>query len=106
MHGKLNPAEKELVVLHVAWRVGCVCKWAHHAQMADEPGISEEHIVALATHNPVVAEPRLHAFITAAAQLVETGQLDQNTWRAVADVAGDDTALELCMLAVITSWSR
>src|SRR3954452_22585230 len=38
----LPAVEKELVILRVAWRTGCLYEWSHHSHMARECGVSAE----------------------------------------------------------------
>src|SRR5205809_1022004 len=45
-HTRLSGAEKELVVLRVAWRLGCAYEYAHHHHSARDIGVREAYIEA------------------------------------------------------------
>lgn len=97
--GRLSSREKELVILRVAWRLGCVYEWGHHTHMARELGVDEAEIEAVAT-DEIGSElsDRLTAFVAIADELLATHALSDETWALGRKSASDDELLELCFL--------
>ncbi len=98
LKGRLPVAEKELVILRVAWRRGCVYEWSLHSPMATAAGVPEHHKHAAATESPRFDDPRLHALVRATDEILATGTLTDASWSALCDHCTHDEALELCML--------
>lgn len=95
--GRLASVEKELVILRVAWRLGCAYEWGHHTHIARREGVSAEQIAASTTQTPDPAT-RLGAFHLATDELLTDHTLSDRTWATLRDHASDDELLELCML--------
>lgn len=98
LRGRISPVHKELVILQVAWRVGCAYEWAHHSHLAAALGVEPTRIEAVSTADPQVDDVELQAYLDAAAILVDRGHLDADEWARVAAATSPDQALELCML--------
>lgn len=96
--GALSSAEKERVVLRVAWRTGCVYEWAHHAHMAAELGIPEAEVERLAVTDLTGWPDRLAVMLRVADELVAEQIVSDATWQRAQSELGDDAALELCFL--------
>jgi 4-carboxymuconolactone decarboxylase len=94
---RLSAAEKELIVLREAWRLGCAYEFSHHHQMAMKLGVPAEQIQAATTETPVDFTPRLTALLAATDELVRDHQLSASGLIALRDFCSDDEVLELCM---------
>jgi 4-carboxymuconolactone decarboxylase len=94
---KLTAAEKELIVLRVAWRLGCAYEYTHHHHMARQLGVSITLIDAAATDNLSTLDQRTTALLLAADELLAEHKLTGDTWAALTHQVTPDTALELCM---------
>lgn len=94
---RLSGQEKELIVLRVAWRLGCAYEYAHHHRSAQELGVSAAHISAATTEEPSGFDARTQALLLAADELVRHNKLDDTAWAALTEHVTADTALELCM---------
>ncbi|MEU4883154.1 carboxymuconolactone decarboxylase family protein [Streptomyces althioticus] len=98
LKGRLPVAEKELVILRVAWRQGCVYEWSLHSPMATAAGVPEHHKRAAASEAPRFDDPRLGAMVAATDEILASGTLPDASWSALCDHCTPDEALELCML--------
>ncbi len=94
---RLNPQDKELIVLRVAWRLGCAYEYAHHHRMAVELGVPTELIKAATIDDLTLFDPRTAALLRAADELVSDHKLSDAGWAAVTEQVTPDEALELCM---------
>ncbi|MFJ6307509.1 carboxymuconolactone decarboxylase family protein [Streptomyces althioticus] len=98
LKGRLPAAEKELVILRVAWRQGCVYEWSLHSPMATAAGVPEHHKRAAAVESPRFDDPRPGALVAATDEILASGTLSDASWSALCDHCTPDEALELCML--------
>jgi alkylhydroperoxidase family enzyme len=95
---RLAPAEKELVVLRTAWRLGCAYEYGHHHHMASELGVPPTQLAAATTENAEGLTPRLKALLLGTDVLVSEHQLDAPDLQVLRLYCTDDDVLELCML--------
>lgn len=96
--GHLSAGEKELVILRVAWRLGCVYEWAHHSHMAHELGVPDADREAVASDPVVGLSPRLSVMVEAVDRLVADLRLNDDAWADASSALNDDELLELCFL--------
>lgn len=96
--GRINRADKERIILRVAWRVGCIYEWGHHVPMARELGVSDDEILSLAEADSPVWDDRTRALIRAADELVEHRVLGDDAWRVLSAELTDNQLVEFCML--------
>jgi AhpD family alkylhydroperoxidase len=96
--GRLSPVERELVILRVAWRLGCVYEWGHHVQTAKRLGVTDSEIETITTDAAAGDSSRLAAFLTATDELLADRALSSETWALARRFASDDELLELCLL--------
>jgi 4-carboxymuconolactone decarboxylase len=94
---RLSGQEKELIVLRVAWRLGCAYEYAHHHHMARELGVSTKDIQAVTAHDLSVFDHRSAALLGAADELVREHKLSDGGWAALTEYVTLDEALEVCM---------
>lgn len=96
--GRIGRADKERIILRVAWRIGCIYEWGHHVPMARELGITDEEILSLAQEQSPLWGDRTRAFLRAADELVDNRVLGDDTWRALAAELNENQLVEFCML--------
>lgn len=96
--GSIGRADKERIILRVAWRVGCIYEWGHHVPMARELGISDDEILSLAQEDSPHWDDRTRTFLRAADELVERRVLGDDAWQALAAELTENQLVEFCML--------
>lgn len=96
--GRISRADKERIILRVAWRVGCVYEWGHHVHMATELGVSDDEIRSLAEPQSASWDRRLRTLVQAADELVDRRLLSYETWDLLREQLSEDQAIEFCML--------
>jgi AhpD family alkylhydroperoxidase len=92
----LDPRDRELLVLRVAWRAQCGYEWAQHARMAVAAGLTPAQVAAAA--GPLDGagwDARDRDLLAAADQLVEDHRIDDVTWRRLAARFDERQILEL-----------
>ncbi len=96
--GVIARADKERIILRVAWKMGCVYEWGHHVPMATELGVSDAEVRSLA--EPVSDEwsPRHRAIIAAIDELIDDRRLGDENWARLSREMTDDQMVEFCML--------
>lgn len=98
MRGRIARVDKELIILRVAWRMGCIYEWGHHVHMAGELGISDSVIQSIAQEHHADWDSRLATFTQATDELVTLRTLSNDTWAALRRELSEDQAVEFCML--------
>jgi 4-carboxymuconolactone decarboxylase len=94
---RLSAAEKELVVLRVAWRLGCAYEYSHHHHMAAELGVSAAHIDMATGDDMRGFDRRTAALLIATDELLTKRKLTTSGWAAVTEECTPDEVLELTM---------
>lgn len=85
-HGTLSRRDSELLTLRVSWNCQSEFEWGHHAPYARLAGMTEEEI-ARVTKGPEAPgwSTRDRALLRAADQLHSDQQIDDATWKELAD---------------------
>jgi alkylhydroperoxidase family enzyme len=96
--GRLSPAEKEKVILRIAWHLGAVYEYGHHVHMAKQHGVTQAEIDAIASTSVNDHEPRLAALLSATDELIADHAISEDTWATAERVLSGDELLELCIL--------
>lgn len=98
--GVLARAETELVILHVAQRMGSDYEWAHHERLGLRAGLTAEAIarVRRGDLDAVDWSARERAMLRASEELFVHRQIRDEAYRALADVLDEVEILELCLL--------
>lgn len=96
--GRIPRADKERVILRVAWRLGCVYEWGHHTKMAREAGVSESEVASIAGQDANEWNDRLRVFIRATDELIDQRSLTQSRWGELSTQLSQDQLVEFCML--------
>jgi alkylhydroperoxidase family enzyme len=77
----LEPRQKELIILRVAWRYRSHYQWAHHVHSGMQIGITAAEIAALEQAElSEIWSPQERALIGAVDQLCAAGRIDDPTW--------------------------
>lgn len=97
--GELPARERELVVLHTAWRSGCVYEWAQHVSIGGRSGLTDDEIER-------VARPELAGewaagdalLLRAADDVLDHADLSDATWASLRERWSEVQCVELVML--------
>jgi AhpD family alkylhydroperoxidase len=92
----LDPRDRELLTLRVAWRTRCEYEWAQHVGIAERAGVTVDEIAAVA--GPVDDHPwpvRVRALLCAADQMIDRHAVDDETWATLAEHFDEARLLEL-----------
>lgn len=97
-YGRLDPLERERVILRVAWNCRCRYEWMQHLEIGLLLGLTEADIRRV-TEGPA-AQPtaRLRALLDAADAFHADRRVGDQTWRALRAELDDERMLELLML--------
>lgn len=105
-HGRIEPREREIVILRTCARAGAEYEWGVHAQaFGRRVGLSEDQIHATAhgtADDPAWAESDA-MLVRLADDLHERCEVSDAVWSALAARYGDDQLLELVVTA---GWYR
>ncbi len=96
--GLIPRADKECIILRVAWRLGCVYEWGHHSHMARELGINESEVASIVRQESGEWDDRLRVSIRAADELIDQRSLSQSCWDKLSTHLSTDQLVEFCML--------
>ena len=97
--GVLPERVRELATLLVAAHHRSAYEWHAHAPLAAAAGLPEPLVEAIRTGGPVQPEdPAERAAAVAVAQLLTTGDLDDDTWAGAVGALGEAGAVELTTL--------
>jgi AhpD family alkylhydroperoxidase len=92
----LDPRDRELLVLRVAWRTQCRYEWAQHVRIATDAGLSGDEIAALAVADLASRWSERDACLVAAVdQMVDGHRVADDTWRGLATHFDEAQLLEL-----------
>ncbi|NLU83100.1 carboxymuconolactone decarboxylase family protein [Rhodococcus sp. HNM0569] len=97
--GRLSRFETELIILRVAHLRGSAYEFDHHTRLGRRAGVTDalrERVVA-GPDTPGWS-PREHALLGAVDRLVETKDLDDETWHALAEHLDERRLIEFCLL--------
>ncbi|HEY5854347.1 MAG TPA: carboxymuconolactone decarboxylase family protein [Aldersonia sp.] len=99
--GKLSRRQSELVILRVAHRRDCGYELDHHIRRGRRAGITSD-VLDWTRIGPAADgwSPRERALLSAVDQLLDTRDIDDATWAALAAFYDDRRLLEIVLLAV------
>ena len=99
----IDPLDRELVILRVAWRSGSDYEWAQHVRIAGSLGLGETEIecVRLGPDAPSWSSLQ-RSLLTAVDQLLDRNRVDDITWAELANHFDERQLIEL--LFVIGSY--
>ena len=92
----LDPRDRELIVLRVAFRTRCQYEWAQHLRIGREAGLTDAHLAAV-PHGPAAPVWTAHErlLIEVTDELIDQHTLGDEHWAALAAVYDDRELLEL-----------
>jgi 4-carboxymuconolactone decarboxylase len=90
----LEPRERELLILRVAWRCRAAYIWSHHEVIGRSAGLTDDDLAALVGHDPARS-----ALLRAADELVTDHRLSDRTWLELAGRYPAEQVIEICLLA-------
>ncbi|WP_019932462.1 carboxymuconolactone decarboxylase family protein [Nocardia sp. BMG111209] len=98
--GRLRRYDTELVILRVAHLRHCEYETDHHIRLGKRAGVTQEILDRL-REGPTAAgwSDRERALLTAVDRLVETRDLDDATWQALATHYDERRLIEIVLLA-------
>ncbi|TCJ96589.1 carboxymuconolactone decarboxylase family protein [Nocardia alba] len=80
-HPTIDPGDRELVILRVAWRTESEYEWAQHVRIATGLGLTAEQLEAVRDGpRAPVWSPRQRALLAMTDQLLESHRVDDATW--------------------------
>jgi 4-carboxymuconolactone decarboxylase len=110
--GSLDPRDRELLILRVAWRTRCEYEWAQHISMGQAAGLTPEQVAAVpAGAEAAIWSTRDRALLRATDQLMDDHMLDDDVWARLAEHFPERELLEvlfvvgsyLCLALVLNS---
>jgi AhpD family alkylhydroperoxidase len=96
--GKLSRRETELVILRVAALTGCTYEQEHHRRLARRSKVAELEIDNVLVGDVAGFTEREQAILTAAAELIESGDLSDETWMRLREKLDEGRCIELVLL--------
>ena len=108
----LEPRQRELLILRVAWRTKSGYEWGQHARMGRDAGLSEEQLRAVTEGPAAVAwTPLERALLTAVDEMIDGFGVSGETWSSLSSFFEPAQLFELlfviggylCMAGVLNS---
>jgi len=108
----LDPADRELLILRVAWRTRSGYEWNQHHRMGGEVGLSEAQLAAVPEGaSASIWTPRERTLLQAADEMIDAFGVSQETWDQLSGEFEPAQLFELlfviggylCLAGVLTS---
>jgi 4-carboxymuconolactone decarboxylase len=108
----LDPGDRELLILRVAWRTGCRYEWAQHARLALAAGLTAAQVAAAGGPRDAACwDDGQRDLLRAADQMLAAHRVDDATWQRLAARFDERALLEvlfvvggyLCLALVLNS---
>jgi 4-carboxymuconolactone decarboxylase len=94
----LQPRQRELLIMRVAWRCGAGYEWSHHEVIGRGAGLTDEDLLALATDSVDDGDPVRGLLLRAADELVDAHAVTEVTWAQLSARYPVEQIIEICML--------
>jgi len=91
----LEPRQRELMILRVAWRTRSPYEWAQHVRMAGSCGITAEEVDAVASGAAGSWSPLETDLLGATDQLLDHYRIDDETWGRLAEHFDEHQLMEI-----------
>jgi 4-carboxymuconolactone decarboxylase len=92
----LDPRDRELLVLRVAWRTQSRYEWAQHIRLGGAAGLTSDEIAAIATSDLSGRwSDRDRHLLAAADQMIDVHRVDDTTWQSLTGHFDEQQLLEL-----------
>jgi 4-carboxymuconolactone decarboxylase len=96
---KLDPRERELVVLRTGWLCQSDYEWGQHARIARQAGATDEEVVRVTVGPDDPAwTPHERALLRATDEMVRDHCIGDETWAVLAERLDDRQLIELTLL--------
>ncbi|MBM4270149.1 MAG: carboxymuconolactone decarboxylase family protein [Deltaproteobacteria bacterium] len=101
----LDHRRRELIIMRIGWTTGSEYEWTQHWPLAQQMfGCTAEEVLAVRAWRPAECFDAVdRAVLAATDELLDTGDLSDETWRACLAGLGRDAAID--MVAAIGTWS-
>ncbi len=94
---------RELIIMRVSWLTGCDYEWVQHWQASLYFGLTESELAAVRDwRDAPVFDSQERAALAATDELVQTGAIGPECWRALSAEVDDESLLEV--VACIANW--
>lgn len=98
-HGALGDAEREIAILLVGRSWSADFEFYAHERVARRIGVADDVIAALAAgERPTLTDGRQRAVFELTTELLDSGRLDDPTYRRAVEVLGERDVIELVIL--------
>jgi len=95
----LPPSDREVLILHLAVKLGADYEWSSHEPLAKKVGIGDPQIAALRRGHeeldPTLFAPSQRLAVQLSDELLDTGRWCESSWQAAVDAWGQKGALDL-----------
>lgn len=100
----LGHRRRELIIMRIGWVTGSEYEWTQHWPLAQQMfGCTAEEVLAVREWRQAACFDAVdRAVLTATDELLDTGDLSDETWRACFEGLGRDAAID--MVATIATW--
>jgi len=100
----LDHRRRELIIMRIGWTTGSEYEWTQHWPLAHQMfGCTAEEVLAVREWRPAECFDAVdRAVLTATDELLDTGDLSDETWRTCLAGLGRDAAID--MVAAIGTW--
>ncbi len=100
----IGDRRRELIIMRIGWMTGSEYEWTQHWPLAQGMfGCTAEELLAVRDWHGVACFDAVdRAVLTATDELLDTGDLCDETWRACFEGLGRDAAID--MVAAIATW--
>lgn len=97
--GRLEPRQRELLILRTAWRCRSDYEWGQHTRMGRAAGLTDEEIAGVADGVDARGwSPLDEALLRVVDELVDDHAVDQRTWDALAGHLDEPQLIEVLMV--------
>lgn len=97
--GRLDPRERELVILRIAWLCGAPYEWSEHVEIAKRLGVSSDEIDRITVGSRAKGWSRHEsALLCAVEELREDAMISDATWATLAARLDEAQLIELPLL--------
>ena len=95
----MEPRQRELMILRVAWRTRSTYEWAQHVRMARSCGITADEIDAIARGaDAELWSPLEAALLTATDELLDDYRIEDRTWARLAEHFDERRLMEVAFV--------
>lgn len=97
--GRLAPRDREIVILRVAWRTGCVYEFGQHTRIGRQAGLTDDEIARLARPGLEAWAAPDRLLVAMVDDLQSEDRVTDGTWQDLAQRCSEPELVELLALA-------